>query len=62
MVVGMTDERSRKVRHFSILITTSLPYTVPTPVYVIVSRSYSHDLSGLLEKDQMRKMFPYYLI
>jgi hypothetical protein len=62
MVVGMTQERSRKVRQFSILITTPPPYTVRTPVYVIVSRRYPHDLSGLLEKDQMRTMFPYYFI
>jgi hypothetical protein len=62
MVVGMTDKRSRKVGQFSIFITTPPPYTVPTSVYVIVSRCYPHDLSGILEKDQMRMMFPYYLI
>jgi hypothetical protein len=38
MVVEMTEERSRKLRQFSILITTPPLYTVPTPFYVIVSR------------------------
>jgi hypothetical protein len=61
MIVGITDEMKIK-RHFSMLIATPPPYTAPTPVYVIVSRRYPHDLSGLLEKDQMRMMFPYYLI
>ncbi len=62
MFVGMTDEIAQKVRHLSILITTPSSYTVPTPVYVIVSRRYPHDLSGLLEKYKMRTMFLYYLI
>jgi hypothetical protein len=59
ILVGMTDGN---IRQFSILITTPSPYTIPAPIYVIVSRGYPHELSVLLEKDQMLTILPYYLI